>query len=157
MKIRLICIGRLRTPEVDKLIEQYNKKIPHYMPYELTVIPDVKTGRQSDPRRQKADEGREILKLLGPGDRLVLMDERGREFTSRGLAEWIDKRCHDTPRNLCLVIGGPYGFSDEVYAAASDKLSLSRLTLPHELARLFTVEQIYRAMTILRGEPYHHD
>lgn len=157
MKLRLIAIGKLHSPEVEKLVDSYARKIPHYMPFELTVIPDVKSGRNSDPLRQKSLEGNLILQSLAPGDRLVLLDERGREYTSRELATYIERRCHDVARTLTLVIGGPYGFSEEVYRAAADKISLSKLTLPHELARLFTVEQLYRAMTITAGEPYHHD
>lgn len=157
MKIRLICIGRNRNARLEELISQYCAKIPHYMPFELTVIPDVKTGKGIDSERQKTLEGTQLLQLLGPGDRLVLFDERGKEFTSREFAEYISRQAHSVSRNLSLVIGGPYGFSKEVYDRADDKLSLSHMTFSHEMVRLFAVEQIYRAMTILRGEPYHHD
>lgn len=157
MKLRLVAVGKLHSKEIENLVAGYSRKIPHYMPFELTVIPDVKGGKGTDLRRQKSLEGAQILQVLGPGDRLVLLDERGRELTSRQLADYIRQRCHDVSRTLTLVIGGPYGFSDDVYRAAADKLSLSRLTLPHELARLLTIEQLYRALTILAGEPYHHD
>ncbi len=157
MKIRLICIGRNRNSQLEEIIRQYCTKIPHYMPFELMVIPDVKTGKGIDSERQKILEGSQLLQLVGSADRLVLFDERGREFSSREYAEYIARQAHSVSRNLCFVIGGPYGFSKEVYGRADDKLSLSRMTFSHEMVRLFAVEQIYRAMTILRGEPYHHD
>lgn len=157
MKIRLVCVGKVRTAEIQTLIEVYSKKIPFYMPFELVVIPDIKTSKATTAARQKEEEGRLILQQLSPGDSLWLFDERGREFTSREFANFFERKAIEVTKALHLVIGGPYGFSNEVYNRADGKLSLSRMTLPHELARLFATEQIYRAMTILRGEPYHHD
>lgn len=157
MKIRLVCVGKNRTPETQSLIDFYSKKIPFYMPFELTVIPDIKTSKATTALRQKEEEGRLILQQLSPGDSLWLFDERGREFTSREFADFFERKAHEVSKSLVLVIGGPYGFSPDVYDRSDGKLSLSRMTLPHELARLFAVEQMYRAMTILRGEPYHHD
>ena len=156
MKIKLVCIGRLRSAAVEELVSSYASRIDHYYPFELTVVPDVRL-RAADAARQKEAEGEKILGELAPGDRLMLLDERGREYTSRELSGLLDKLSVDGCRRLVLVIGGPYGFSKAVYDRADAMLSLSRLTLPHELARLFTVEQLYRAGTISRGEPYHHD
>lgn len=127
------------------------------MPFELVVIPDIKQAKNIDSERQKVLEGAQLLQSVGAGDYLVLFDEQGKEFTSREFAEYISRQAHAVSRNLNFVIGGPYGFSKDVYRRADMKLSLSRMTFSHEMVRLFAVEQIYRAMTILRGEPYHHD
>lgn len=157
MKIKLVSVGKPRRNEIASLTEEYFKRIPHYIPFESVVIPDVKAGRNTTEADIKKREGELILAQTGAGDRLVLMDERGHEFTSRQLAAWIERHSISVPGSLIIVIGGPYGFSEAVYARADEKISLSRLTLTHEMARLFTAEQLYRAMTILRGEPYHHD
>ncbi|MDE6131298.1 MAG: 23S rRNA (pseudouridine(1915)-N(3))-methyltransferase RlmH [Muribaculaceae bacterium] len=157
MKIRLICIGRNRNTHLENLISNYSGRIPHYMPFELVVIPDVKAGKSIDSERQKVMEGNMLLQQIGAGDKLILFDERGKELSSREFSEYIARQSHLVSRNLTFVIGGPYGFSQEVYQRADGKLSLSRMTFSHEMVRLFAVEQIYRAMTILRGEPYHPD
>ncbi|MDE7426491.1 MAG: 23S rRNA (pseudouridine(1915)-N(3))-methyltransferase RlmH [Muribaculaceae bacterium] len=157
MKIKLVSVGKPRRSELLSLTEDFFKRIPHYMPFEAVVIPDVKAGRNASEAEIKRREGELILAQAGGGDRLVLMDERGREFTSREFAAWIERHSISVPGSLIIVIGGPYGFSEAVYARADEKISLSRMTLTHEMARLFAAEQLYRAMTILRGEPYHHD
>lgn len=155
MKIRLLCVGNVRDGAISQAIEMYAKRIPHYWPFALECIPDVRGAR--DPKTQKALEGAKILSETAPGDFLMLFDERGREFTSRQWAEFLQRKSIELPKNLVLVIGGPYGFSQEVYDRANSLISLSKMTFPHELARLFAVEQLYRAGTILRNEPYHHD
>ncbi len=147
----------MREVPLRELYERYVARIPHYMPFEAVAIPDIKSGRSLGTEQQKQREGETILARICPGDYVVLMDERGREMTSREFASFIDKKASSLSRNLVFVIGGPYGFSDNVYARADMKMGLSRLTFTHEMARVLTVEQIYRAMTILRGEPYHHD
>lgn len=157
MKIRLLCVGRNRDLGIESLIERYIRRIPHYMPFEYSVIPDVKCGSGATFERIKSLEGIQLLQQFSPADRVVLFDERGREFTSREFADYIARQAHCVSRNLCFVIGGAYGFSAEVYQRADDKVSLSRMTFSHEMVRLFAAEQIYRAMTIQRGEPYHHD
>lgn len=157
MKIRLVCIGAVRDASTQAIISRYSARIPHYWPFDMVELPDVKMGRASDPAKQKELEGAKILAEVAPSDFLMLMDERGREFTSREFSEFIERKAVELPRNLVLVIGGPYGFSKAVYDRADGKISLSKMTFPHELARLFTVEQLYRAGTIMRGEPYHHD
>lgn len=138
-------------------VEKYVKRLVHYVPFQFVTIPDVKTTKSMTEQRQKEAEGGAILAAVDARDFVILLDERGKEFTSREFAVYIDKRTLSLPGNLVFVIGGPYGFSQEVYDRANDKISLSRMTLTHEMVRLFFVEQLYRAMTILRGEPYHHD
>ena len=158
MRLRLLCMGKLRTPEVSALVANYASLIPHYWPFELVELPDVRLGKGvASPERQKEAEGERFLAEVQPGDRVVLLDESGREYSSRELSEMIQRMSHEVSRRLIFIIGGPYGFSRAVYDRADSMLSLSRMTFPHELARLFAVEQLYRAGTIMRGEPYHHD
>lgn len=156
MKIILTVIGKTGEAYLREGIEKYASRIPRYIPFEIRTLPDVRIKSPS-PDRQKEAEGAMLLASLKPGDALVLLDERGRELSSRELSAYIHRRMNTLGANMVLAIGGPYGFSKEVYARADDKLSLSKMTFPHEMVRLFITEQIYRAMTILRGEPYHHD
>lgn len=157
MKIELIVVGKTTTPYLREGIERYVKRLSHYVPYEIRTIGDIKTTKAMTPERQKEMEGELILQQFQPGDRVVLLDERGREMTSRRFAEYIDKDMNTVSRRLLFVVGGPYGFSQKVYDRADGMLSLSQMTFSHEMIRLFFTEQVYRAMTILRGEPYHHD
>ena len=157
LKIILVTVGKTSTPYITRAIDEYSARINRYMKFETAVITDVRGARSLSPDDQKLREGRAILALLQPGDAVVLLDERGRELTSRQLAESIDDRALRGTKRLVYVIGGPYGFSPEVYQAVPDRLSLSRMTFTHEMIRLFFTEQLYRAMTIIRGEPYHHD
>ena len=157
MKIIFTAIGKTADRLLSEAIERYTGRIGHYAPFEYRVVADVKTGKNSDPERQKQLEGQQILGQLQPGDMLILMDDRGKEMTSRKFAEWLDQLMVRQQRNIVFVIGGPYGFSKEVYDRANGKIALSQMTLTHEMARLFFAEQLYRAFTILRGEPYHHD
>lgn len=138
-------------------VEKYVKRLVHYIPFQFITIPDIKTTRAMTEQRQKEAEGALILSSVDSRDFVILLDERGKEFTSREFASYIDKKTLSLPGNLVFVIGGPYGFSQDVYDRANDKVSLSKMTFSHEMVRLFFVEQLYRAMTILRGEPYHHD
>ena len=157
MKIKLICIGSIKDKAIDTAISKYTKRIPFYWPFSLTCIPDVKTPKSAGTDLQKELEGQRMLDEISPGDFVVLLDERGREMESRTFSDFISKKALEQPRSLIFIIGGPYGFSKAVYDKADMLLSLSKMTFPHELARLFFVEQIYRAGTIARGEPYHHD
>lgn len=157
MKIKLLCIGAIKDSAIDTAISKYTKRIPYYWPFTLTAIPDVKTAKSAGTEAQKELEGERILAETAPGDYVVLLDERGRELTSRQFSDFISKKALELPKSLVFVIGGPYGFSQAVYGRADTQLSLSKMTFPHELVRLFFVEQIYRAGTISRGEPYHHD
>lgn len=157
MKIVLACVGSMHDQELAAVLRRYAQRIPFYMPFEIREIPDIRNAKNLTAELQKAREGEAMLQKLQPGDFLMLMDERGREMTSRQLAEFIDRKASTLARSLVIAIGGPYGFSPEVYARADAMLSLSKMTFTHEMARVLTTEQIYRAMTILRGEPYHHD
>ena len=157
MKIVLICVGQMKEQPLRELMDRYASRIPYYMPFEAVVIPDIKTTRGLTPDVQKSKEGEAILARTAPGDFVVLMDECGREMTSREFAGFIDRKASTLSRHLVFVIGGPYGFSKAVYDRADSLMGLSKMTFTHEMARVLTAEQIYRAQTILRGEPYHHD
>ena len=157
MKIGILTVGKTKDKEIGPLIERYLGKLRHYLKIEYVELPDVKECRAGDPEAQKAAEGKLILGKTTPGDCVVLLDEKGKELTSRELSEFLTESFNRLQNTLWFVIGGPYGFSAEVYGRADRKLSLSRLTFTHEMARAILAEQIYRAMTIIRGEPYHHD
>ena len=157
MKIVLLAIGRTQSDYLVTGIDNYTKRINRYMPFELRLLPDVKSTKSLSEAQQKDAEGKMILSAFQPGDVAILLDERGRQYTSREFAEMIDRHALQSVKRLVFVIGGPYGFSKEVYDRADSLLSLSKMTFSHEMVRLFFTEQIYRAMTILRGEPYHHD
>lgn len=141
---------------VRKGIDQYLQRLKHYVPTEVQIIADLRQ-KQLTPERQKQLEGEAILAALQPADRVILLDENGREHTSREFAAWIEKQMASGGKRLVFIVGGPYGFSPAVYDRADGKISLSRMTFNHEMVRLFFTEQLYRAQTILRGEPYHHD
>ena len=157
MKIGLIVIGKTDARYFVESIEEYRGGLIHYIPFELEVIPDIKNAKNLSEAQQKEREGELILKALQPGDYLVLLDEHGKEFTSMQFATYIEKKMHTVPKRLVFVVGGPYGFSEAVYRAASEKISLSKMTFSHQMIRLIFIEQLYRAMTILHGEPYHHE
>lgn len=157
MKIVIIAVGKTSTGYVACGVEEFLKRANRYVPTELIVTPDVKSSKALSEDAQKQQEGRSIIAALQPGDIVTLLDERGKELTSREFSSMIERRMVQGIKRLVFVIGGPYGFSNEVYERADSKLSLSRMTFTHEMVRLFFMEQIYRAMTIMRGEPYHHD
>lgn len=157
MKIILMVVGKTSTAYLREGIDEYAARVNRFNPFELRVLPDIKTSKKMTPAMQKDAEGVKILEQLQPGDHLVLLDERGREYTSRQFAELIEKKSLSVAKNLMFVIGGPYGFSQSVYDRADALLSLSKMTFPHELIRLFFVEQLYRAFSITANLPYHHD
>lgn len=157
MHLMLLVVGKTDSRQIETLLEQYTDRLRHYLPFTLHVIPDVRRSGKLTPDEQKRDEAIEILRLLQPSDRLVLFDEKGKEFTSRSFASYVEKAMASGLRRLVFLIGGPYGFAQEVYERANDRVSLSQMTFSHQMVRLFAVEQLYRAQTILRGEPYHHD
>lgn len=156
MKIVLLVIGKTDAGYFVEAIREYASRLVHYLPFELQVIPDIKNVRNLSETQQKEKEGELILKTLQAGDYLVLLDEKGKEFTSVQFAAYLEKKMQTVPKRLVFVVGGPYGFSEAVYSASSEKISLSKMTFSHQMVRLIFVEQIYRAMTILAGEPYHH-
>ena len=149
-------VGKTTDKNFVALIDEYVNRVGHYMPFSLTVIPELKATRNLTEEQQRQAEGEQILKLLQPGDTVVLLDEHGQELRSVELARWVEQK-RQTARRLVFVIGGPYGFSPAVYARANEQLSLSRLTFSHQMVRLVFVEQLYRACTIIKGEPYHHE
>lgn len=157
MKIVIIAVGKTSTDYVARGVDEFLKRANRYVGVDLVVIPDVKVSKALTEDAQKQQEGKAILSAMQAGDIVVLLDERGKELTSRDFSGMIERRMIQGIKRLVFVIGGPYGFAKEVYDRADDKLSLSRMTFTHEMVRLFFVEQIYRAMTIMRGEPYHHD
>ena len=156
MEISLIVIGKTNARYLQEGIDEYIKRLKHYIPYSITVLPDIKNTKKLTEEQQKEAEGKLMLDALKPGDCLVLLDERGKEFTSGAFADYLQRKMNAGLRRLVFVIGGPYGFSQSVYDRADEKISLSKMTFSHEMIRLFFTEQIYRAMTIQRGEPYHH-
>ena len=156
MEISLIVIGKTNARYLQEGIDEYIKRLKHYIPYSITVLPDIKNTKKLPEEQQKEAEGKLMLDALKPGHCLVLLDERGKEFTSVAFADYLQRKMNAGLRRLVFVIGGPYGFSQSVYDRADEKISLSKMTFSHEMIRLFFTEQIYRAMTIQRGEPYHH-
>lgn len=157
MKVSLIVIGKTDASYLSDAITEYKNRLVHYIPFEMLVIPDIKNAKNLSENQQKEKEGELILKALQPGDCLVLLDEHGKEFTSLQFAAYMEKKMHNVAKRLVFVIGGPYGFSDAVYKAAAEKISLSKMTFSHQMIRLIFTEQLYRAMTILHNEPYHHE
>lgn len=156
MKTSLILIGKTNNKHFQVGIDDYISRISHYMPFSLVTIPDIKNTKSLTEAQQKEKEGELILKQLSPSDTLVLLDEHGKELRSIELAAWLEKKQVSTNR-LVLCIGGPYGFSKAVYDRADEMLSLSKMTFSHQMVRLILTEQIYRACTIIKGEPYHHE
>ncbi len=156
MKTELILVGKTNNKNFQAGIDDYVGRIGHYMPFSVTVIPELKNTKALSEEQQKEREGEQILKLLQPSDTLVLLDEHGLEFRSVEFAAWIEKK-QQTVRRLVFCIGGPYGFANAVYDRADDKISLSRMTFSHQMVRLVFTEVIYRACTIIKGEPYHHE
>ena len=157
MKIVLIAVGKTTTGYIERGIEEFVKRVNRYVSMEIVIIPDLKSSKALSPENQKQKEGQAILAALQPGDHVTLLDERGKEFSSREFSVLLERRMVLGSKRLIFVIGGPYGFSSDVYSRADDKLSLSKMTFTHEMVRFFFAEQLYRAMTIMRGEPYHHD
>ena len=156
MKTELIMVGKTVSKEFQKLMADYGERITHYMPFGVTTIPELKNTKSLTEEQQKTAEGELILRQLQPSDTVVLLDEHGHEPRSIELAAWLEKK-QATTRRLVFVIGGPYGFSDAVYQRANEQLSLSRLTFSHQMVRAIFLEQLYRACTIIKGEPYHHE
>jgi 23S rRNA (pseudouridine1915-N3)-methyltransferase len=156
MKTLLILVGKTADRHFAAGIGDYVERIGHYMPFDVVTIPELKNTKSLSEEQQKTAEGELILKQLQPSDTVVLLDERGRELRSVEFARWLEQK-GNTARRLIFVIGGPYGFSPDVYARANEQLSLSKMTFSHQMVRLVFTEQLYRACTIIRGEPYHHE
>ncbi|MDX9883140.1 MAG: 23S rRNA (pseudouridine(1915)-N(3))-methyltransferase RlmH [Prolixibacteraceae bacterium] len=157
MKIKLLVIGKTDEKYLQNGLEIFSKRIPHYIPFEIKIIPDLKDTRNLSGARQKEKEGELILRQLESGDELILLDENGQQYSSAGFARFLEKKMLSGTRYLVFAVGGPYGFSEQVYGKAAQKVSLSPMTFSHQMVRLIFMEQLYRAFTIIKGEPYHHE
>lgn len=157
MEIVLRVMGKTSDAYLKEGIAVFTNRLKRYVKYSIQEIPDLKGMKSRSPQEQNAAEGSELLKTIQSSDLLILLDERGMEYSSRGFSDQLQKWMNAGPQRIVFMVGGPYGFSEEVYARANGKLSLSRMTFSHQMIRLFFTEQIYRAFTIFRNEPYHHD
>ncbi len=157
MNIKLIAIGKTDNKSLQTLIDEYTKRLGFYIKFDLEIIPDIKNVKNLSESEQKVKEGQLILSKLTPTDQLILLDENGKEFNSVGFSDFLQKKMNSGIKTLVFVIGGPYGFSEEVYQKAQGKVALSQMTFSHQMVRLFVIEQIYRGFTILNNEPYHHN
>jgi 23S rRNA (pseudouridine1915-N3)-methyltransferase len=156
MKITLLTIGKTDNKHLDILISDYIKRLNFYVSFDFIIIPDIKKVKHLSEVQQKEAEGAEILKRTSISETLILLDENGKTLSSVGFSEFLQKKMNSGLKNLVFVIGGPYGFSEEIYQRANGKISLSSMTFSHQMVRLFVIEQLYRAFTILKNEPYHH-
>lgn len=156
MTIRFLVIGKTDSSEITSIIDNYLNRIKHYIRFEYDIIPDIKNVKNLSEAQQKEKEGELILSKIANGDHAILLDERGKKYSSIGYSELLQKKMNSGIKNLIFVVGGPYGFSESVYQRADGKISLSDMTFSHQMIRMFFVEQTYRALTILRNEPYHH-
>lgn len=157
MKAVLLSIGKTDNPIYAQLIDGYTRRLNFYVPFETAFLPDIKIRKSISEKEQKSMEGTAILNWLQKGDFVVLLDDKGKEYTSTEFARFMEIKSHAVSKRIIFVIGGPYGFSEDIYKRANDKISLSKMTFTHQMVRLIFVEQLYRAMTILNNEPYHHE
>ena len=157
MKIKLLVIGKTDDKNLEQLIEKYQQRLNHYINFEIEIIPDIKNVKNLSQPQQKEKEGELIISKLKNTDQLMLLDEKGKEYRSLDFANFLQKKMNSGIKQLVLVIGGPYGFSEAVYKKTMGKVSLSKMTFSHQMIRLFVVEQLYRGFTILKNEPYHHE
>ena len=156
MNIKLIAIGKTDNKSLQTLIDDYTKRLSFYIKFDMDIIPDIKNVKNLSESQQKEKEGELILSKISPTDNLILLDENGKLFSSVGFSAELQKKMNSGIKTLVFVIGGPYGFSDTVYAKANGKIALSQMTFSHQMVRLFFIEQVYRGFTILKNEPYHH-
>lgn len=157
MRINLVCMGKTDDREITKLVQYYQNRLPKYWNFEISEIPDIKNARSLTPELLKKEEAKVLLQHIDNGDLVILLDENGKQFTSREFASKIDQWMTSSVKKVLIIIGGAYGFAPEIYARANEKMSLSKMTFTHQMIRLFVVEQIYRADQILQGKPYHND
>ncbi len=156
METVVYCVGKTDQAELAQLIERYQNRLKHYTKFSFHIVEDIKNSKNLSEKQQKEAEAKAIEKQLNPGDRVILLDENGKNFTSVAFSEWINKQQLSGVKRLVFLIGGPYGFAPSLYARAEQKIQLSSMTFSHQMVRLFFVEQLYRAHTILKNEPYHH-
>ncbi len=157
MNIELLVVGKTDSTLIEEIVVTYAKRINHYCKFSITTLADIKNTKNLSVTQQRTAEGEMILKQLQDSDFVTLLDERGTEYRSVDFAYWLQKRMNSGVRRLVIIIGGPYGFSEAVYARANSKVSLSKMTFSHQIVRAIFAEQIYRAFTILKNEPYHHE
>ena len=157
MRITLLVVGKTTDVHIETLIQEYQKRLTHYIPFALQIIPELKNTKALTPEQQKQAEGELILRAITAATDLILLDEHGKEYTSVDFASYLQKKISYEGKDMVFVIGGAYGFSDEVYKRANGKISLSKMTFSHQMVRAIFAEQLYRAFTIMRGEPYHHE
>jgi len=157
MKITLLTVGKTTNSHLIKLQEEYQIRLKYYITFDLVVIPELKNTKSLSITEQIEKEADLILKQIELNDKVVLLDEKGKQFTSVGFSEYIAKKIMASHKRMIFVVGGPYGFSERVYQRANNKISLSTMTFSHQMIRLIFIEQLYRAFTILKGEPYHHE
>jgi 23S rRNA (pseudouridine1915-N3)-methyltransferase len=157
MKISLFVVGKTNHNYLSPGIDDYTKRINHYIPFNIQYIADAKNTKNLSQAQQKQAEGQNLLNAFDKSDYVVLLDERGKEFTSKDFSSFIEKKMQTVAKRLVFVVGGPYGFSEDIYQRANEKISLSKMTFPHDLIRLIFTEQLYRSFTIMNNEPYHHD
>jgi 23S rRNA (pseudouridine1915-N3)-methyltransferase len=156
MNIKLIAVGKTDHKNLQLLIDEYQKRLSFYVKFDFEILADIKNVKNLSENQQKEKEGEMILSKIGSTDQLILLDENGKNYSSINFAGELQKKMNSGIKTLVFVIGGPYGFSSEVYEKANGKISLSTMTFSHQMVRLFFIEQLYRAFTILKNEPYHH-
>ncbi|WP_440881724.1 23S rRNA (pseudouridine(1915)-N(3))-methyltransferase RlmH [Tenacibaculum sp. C7A-26P2] len=157
MKIKLLVIGKTDSKQLLQLINEYQKRLKRYIKFDIEIIPDLKNIKNINEEQQKEREGELIINRLQSTDQLILLDDKGQQYTSIEFSQYLQKKMNSSVKQLVFTIGGPYGFSEKVYQKANGKLSLSKMTFSHQMIRLFIIEQIYRGYTILKNEPYHHE
>lgn len=153
----MLCVGKTDDSQLAAIVERFQNRLKHYIPFTVVTVPDVKNTKHLSADQQKAKEREAIMKHLSPGDHVVLLDERGKEYRSVEFADYLNKLMVGSVQHVVFVVGGPYGFDDVLYQRANSRISLSKMTFSHQMVRLFFVEQLYRAFSILKGEPYHHE
>ena len=156
MKIKLIAIGKTDSKDLQPLIEEYSKRLSFYVSFNFEIIPDIKNAKNLSKKQQKIAEGNELLKRIEKSDTIIILDEKGKTFSSVEFSVFLQKKMNSGLKNLIFMIGGPYGFSEEIYQRANAKISLSTMTFSHQMVRMFFIEQLYRGFTILKNDPYHH-
>jgi|TARA_B110000495_G_scaffold95969_1_gene83002 23S rRNA (pseudouridine1915-N3)-methyltransferase len=156
MKIKLLAIGKTDSKDLQPVIEEYSKRLSFYVSFNFEIIPDIKNAKNLSKKQQKIAEGNELLKRIEKSDTIIILDEKGKTFSSVEFSVFLQKKMNSGLKNLIFIIGGPYGFSEEIYQRANAKISLSTMTFSHQMVRLFFIEQLYRGFTILKNEPYHH-
>lgn len=156
MKVELWLVGKTAFPYLDEGIHIYQKRLKHYLQFKIEIIPDIKNAKNLSQKLIKQKEGEKILKNINSNDLLLLLDENGKMYDSIQFSQYLEKSFQLSHKRIIFLVGGAYGFSKEVYDRANQKISLSKMTFSHQMIRLFFVEQLYRAMTIQKNEPYHH-